>query len=420
MNFEYFIGSKWNNFDWFVELWDLVDIKWGKRIPKWKTYSQNFVGYKYLRVDDLDENWLFVFDNLKNIDEQVYNSIRNYFIEKENLCVSIAGTIWKIALIEEDFDKKLILTENCAKLIIKDKNIILPKYLKFILKSSISQNQFESNYWQETIAKLSLERLKQTKIPVPPLDIQQQIVEKMDQALSEKQRLESESEKILESIDEYVLWELGIELSKEQEEKMCFSINLEEILENKRFDPFYLQNTFNIEKSKHKITNVFDIAEIKKWQSITQSNITEWDFPVIAWWQTSPYNHNKKNYDWNIITVSASWAYSWYVRYHEYPIFASDCSVVFSKDEDNISTKFVYIWLKSNQSEIYKMQKWAWQPHVYPDDIWNFPIPLPPIEIQKKIIDIVNNKIKEAKNKEQEAKEIYEAAKKEIEEMILI
>jgi len=45
---------------------------------------------------------------------------------------------------------------------------------------------------------------------------------------------------------------------------MCFSVDLEEILENKRFDPFYFQNVFNIEESKYDLKNIFDIAEIKK------------------------------------------------------------------------------------------------------------------------------------------------------------
>gem|GEM_PF-4615647 len=53
------------------------------------------------------------------------------------------------------------------------------------------------------------------------------------------------------------------------------------------------------------------------------------------------------------------------------------------------------------------------------ENLLSIKIPLPPIEMQNKIADEVNNRIKEAKTKEQQAKEIYEKAKKEVEEIIL-
>jgi len=50
--------------------------------------------------------------------------------------------------------------------------------------------------------------LKSIKIPLPPLEIQNQIVEKMDFALIEKKRKEFEAKELLESIDNFVLNEL--------------------------------------------------------------------------------------------------------------------------------------------------------------------------------------------------------------------
>lgn len=440
MDFEYFIGSKWNNFDWFIELWNLVEVKWGKRIPKWKTYFENFVGYKYLRVDDLDENGLFIFDNLKNIDEEVYNSIKNYFIEKNNLCVSIAGTIWKIALIEEDFNKKLILTENCAKLIIKDKNIILPKYLKFILKSDISQNQFESNYWQATIAKLSLERLKQTKIPVPSLKIQQQIVEKIDKALLEKQTLETKNKETLESIDEYILWELGIKLPEQQEEKMCFSIDLEDV-KNGRFDVFYNKPEFiSIEKqlsNSNKVISLGDIIDkIKTWTTpSTKEN------PFTNQWMPFFRNTNlrkneilmddvkyvKKEFENKLtysendeIIICIAWTI-WVCAVNDFGRMAINQNVSALKLKDWISPHFVSYLLNTEMFSWFfeRVSSVATIKYINNENLLSIKIPLPPIEMQNKIADEVNNRIKEAKTKEQQAKEIYEKAKKEVEEIIL-
>ncbi len=331
------------------------------------------------------------------------------------LIVRVWAWVCDTAIVWKDFEWSYY-SDNVLK--VKFSNKILPKFFAIYSTTNIWKSLFiKQSKWsgKPVISKTSLQNLN---FPFLSIEKQQEIIDIMDTALAEKKNLENKSEDILNGIDDYVLSELWIQLEK-QEEKMCFIVDLKEIVENNRFDPSYFTNSFKIKKSDYELKNIYDIAEIKKWQSITQDKIIEWNYPVIAWWQTSPYSHNQKNCDWNVITISASWAYSWYVRYHEKPIFASDCSVVFSKDENFISTFFIYTWLKINQKEIYKMQKWAWQPHVYPDDIWNFIIPLPPREIQDKITNEVKSRIKKANELKKQANEIYEQAKNEVEKMIL-
>lgn len=412
-----FLDNVWKSH--FVKLKEIIK-EWSYGIlPPGNSYNdENPI--IFIRATEMSENLYVDFSNALKVPEKYYQNKRS-ILQKGDILIAVKWAtiaskkcIW---FIDREIPKSII---NGSVFRFQTIEWVNPKYIAYYLDSEEAKKQMKfSLVANNAVDYLNKDVIESLQIPVPSLEIQNQIVKNLDKALLEKQTLETESKEILENIEKYVLWELEIKLPEQQEEKMCFSVGLEEIFENKRFDPFYFQNIFNIEESKYDLKKIFDIAEIKKWQSITQSSIVEWDYPVIAWWQTSPYNHNQKNYDWNIITVSASWAYSWYIWYHEQPIFASDCSVVFSKDENEMSTKFIYTWLKSNQKEIYKMQKWAWQPHVYPDDIWNFPIPLPPIEIQNKIVDEVNNKIKEAKAKEQQAKEIYEKAKEEVEEMVL-
>lgn len=109
---------------------------------------------------------------------------------------------------------------------------------------------------------------------------------------------------------------------------------------NGRFDPV---NVLNIgRKSRSTIYEnmaLKAIANIKKGQSLTSNKIIQGDYPVIAGGQSSPYSHNSYNNEANVITVSASGAYSGFVWYHDYPIFASDCSVIYSKDETKFSDR---------------------------------------------------------------------------------
>ena len=49
--------------------------------------------------------------------------------------------------------------------------------------------------------------------------------------------------------------------------------------------------------------------------------------------------HNIANHSNTSVTISASGAYAGYVWLHEYPIFASDCSVIEGNDDVDIQIK---------------------------------------------------------------------------------
>lgn len=168
-----------------------------------------------------------------------------------------------------------------------------------------------------------------------------------------------------------------------------------------------------------KETKLSTIATIEKGQAITSKDIISGDYPVIAGGQSSPYNHNQYNYKGNVVTVSASGAYSGYVWYHDYPIFASDCSVIYSKDEKVYLTKYIYEILHLRQQEIYLLQKGAGQPHVYTSDLAQMTIPIVPLEKQREIISHCNKLRAAAEKLKQEGMNLVESAKKAIETIIL-
>ncbi|MBO6041673.1 restriction endonuclease subunit S [bacterium] len=63
---------------------------------------------------------------------------------------------------------------------------------------------------------------------------------------------------------------------------------------------------------------------------------------------------------------------------------------VISKNPIYITNKFIYYFLKSKQEEILKKQKGGAIPSVYASDIGNMLIPLPPIQIQNEIVNILD------------------------------
>ena len=141
-----------------------------------------------------------------------------------------------------------------------------------------------------------------------------------------------------------------------------------------------------------------DIANIQKGTSITKGKTTEGNIPVVAGGKDIAYYHNASNRDGNIITISASGAYAGFVNYFTTPIFASDCNTVKSKDESVISTKLIYVLLRTIQPLIYELQKGQAQPHVYGSDIANIKIPVPPIDVQKQIVEEIGKVEKECES----------------------
>ncbi len=144
-----------------------------------------------------------------------------------------------------------------------------------------------------------------------------------------------------------------------------------------------------VEKRKHQKWQMVELKEktiIKKGSPITKELIKEGNIPVIAGGQTPAYYHNESNREGKTITVSASGAYAGFINYFKQPIFASDCTTIQTKNENELNSDFLYYVLKSKQDEFYKLQKGMGQPHVYAKDFENFQIPLPPLEVQKEIV----------------------------------
>jgi len=132
-----------------------------------------------------------------------------------------------------------------------------------------------------------------------------------------------------------------------------------------------------------------EVCEMKRGSTITANQAEEGEIPVIAGGQKPAYFHNQSNRDGKNITVAGSGAYAGYVAYWEQPIFVSDAFTVTPK-EALLDIKFVYYFLTNIQDKIYHTKKGSGVPHVHPSSIADFEIPLPPLEIQKKIVECLD------------------------------
>ena len=257
--------------------------------------------------------------------------------------------------------------------------------------------------------------LSEIPIPKPNIETQNKIIEIMKEANLLKEKLEKEADKLLNSIDEYLLKELDIKIN-DNKKKNTFIVKSNE-LKGKRIDTFWysLGNMFYKSK-KFENKKLSDLVNIQKGETITSNTKEDGDIPVIAGGKVPAYYNNKSNYKGNVITISASGS-SGYVWWHDNPIWASDCNVLTEKSKE-ANIKYIYHILKFNQENIYKLQKGSVQSHVYASDLAEIIIPTPPIEVQQKIVNEINERKQKALRLQKEAKETLENAKSKIEEII--
>ena len=328
--------------------------------------------------------------------------------------LTIAANIGDTAILDYPAcypDSLIALTPKSDDLRLEYINI----YFKFI------KSFLEDLAPQAAQKNINYQQLAPVPIVIPPLAVQDEIIRIYENALLARNSKQKQAQTLLTSINDYLLGELGITLPETDNSlnSRIFTVQMSEV-GGGAFDPFTQFNKhYRIEGGKYPNERLDNIAFLQKGQSITSDDIVSGDYPVIAGGQTSPYSHNVCNHKGNVITVSASGAYSGYVWYHDYSIFASDCTVIFSKDENKLITEFLAEVLKVKQQEIYLLQKGAGQPHVYPNDLAKLNIPLPDKPTQQKIIAHIQAIKAQAATLQAEAEQLLSQAKAEIEQMIL-
>jgi type I restriction enzyme S subunit len=162
-----------------VRLGDVCDVLGGKRIPKGEKLSDAATNHPYIRVSDFDGAGGVSTSSLKYVPDKVWGQISRYTISKDDVFLSIAGTIGVTGLIPDELDGAN-LTENACKLVIKSD--LDKKYLYYFTLSTSFRSQTVAGIKQTAQPKLALARIKDIRIPLPPLEEQRRIVARLDAA----------------------------------------------------------------------------------------------------------------------------------------------------------------------------------------------------------------------------------------------
>jgi type I restriction enzyme S subunit len=158
-----------------VELGNVADVKGGKRLPKGHKFADKPTNHPYVRVVDFSNHSVDKTD-LRFISLEDYERVKRYTISSEDVYISIAGTTGLVGTVPQDLDGAN-LTENAAKLVIKDKRRLLKYFLVYALASERGQAEISQRTTKTSQPKLALMRIRQIPIPLPSPIEQQQVVD---------------------------------------------------------------------------------------------------------------------------------------------------------------------------------------------------------------------------------------------------
>ena len=166
-----------NGWMW-VRLGMIVSVLGGKRIPAGRKLTADNTGYRYIRVSDMKDGTVSTEDILY-VPSDIYPSISRYIINKEDIYITVAGTIGRVGKIPEELDDAN-LTENADRLVFSGLN---QDWLIKCLQSSVIQSQIADATTKVGQPKLAIKRIQELLVPLPPITEQKRIVARLEKLL---------------------------------------------------------------------------------------------------------------------------------------------------------------------------------------------------------------------------------------------
>jgi len=410
------------------------------RYPTFYNINYQKAGVRVIKGENINEDGLIDEDqNFDYIDINTHNKFKRTHLKKGDLVFTVRGIIGKVGFY--NFDDEGNINANVIKIRIKKEHN--PKFFWIYLNSKIGQTFIESlssGQVQKTITVPDI-----LKIPIPKLDLETQntIVQLMENAYKIKKQKETEAQQLLNSINDYVLSELGIKLP-ELKDQMTFVVYADDV-KGKRLDAYYYQPKFEevekaIENGKFGVRELKEITvNIKTGTTPHQKMNPFTKNEEIIFLRNSDLDKNKilldnVNYvrkelekqlifskkDELIICIAGTIGIS-AVNIFDFPI-AINQNISSLELKEDVNPFYISSMLNLDIYLKYKFPRIASVATIFyinNANLLNLKIPLPPLEVQNKIAEEVKKRMKKAEQLQKEAKEVLVKTKQEVENIIL-
>ena len=425
----------------------ISDISSGATPKVDENYYTDASGIPFLRVQNVTDEGIDLSD-VKFIKKDVHNGmLKRSQLKKDDLVFTITGRIGSVAVVPDNFEGNINQHSVRFQLKTQIANIAInPRYVAVFLNLSLGQSLALREVTGGTRPALDYKALYSLKTILPPTNIQNHIVSIMRSAYAQKKQKEHEADALLDSIDDYVLTELGIEMPA-VEKKKCFVVYTGETT-GQRVDSHFHQPYFKklysaindysqvfslkslVSELDYGIMPTQDYADsedtgvpmIRVTNLLSDGNIDMSDVKYIPF--DTPRLNLKRVKTNDILMVqcgSTTGKTALVPKSFEDYTFGSFSFVIREKKE--IINQYYLFAILSNRL-IQEQIKHTWnvvtvRPNTSKPNVENLLIPVPSFEIQDQIAEEVMRRRSEVAKLRQEADAIVEQAKERIERMLL-
>ncbi len=337
-------------------------------------------GLPIIRISNIQNDRLL-------LDEVIYFSLNDYKgtnfepfkITKGDILIAMSGaTTGKIGILT--FDTTLYLNQRVGKFkpnITKLNNKFLYYFLltKINFLYSLAGGGAQPNLSSNQI-------LQQITIPIPPLEIQQEIVKILD-AFTELNTELKARKKQYEYYQNMLLDFNGINSNHKDAKIKTYPKRLKTLLQTLAPKGVEFRKLGEVCESTNKKTlKISEVSEVKN----------KGMYPVINSGRDLYGYYHDFNNDGENITIASRGEYAGFINYFNEKFFAGGlCYPYKVKDTNELLTKFLYFYLKTNEIQI--MENLVFRgsiPALNKADIETLTIPIPPLEIQQEIVKILD------------------------------
>ena len=395
-------------------------------------------GYIQIRPTNIDNDGFLKYE--KNIYVPLHKGVP--FVKKGTVLFNNTNSqewVGKTALLQDD--SKLYTSNHITSIIVNSSKVI-SEYLWIVLNIYQRNKVFYSicTNWNNQ-SGVGIDLLQSVKVPIPPISSQQEIVDYYISAYNEKQEREIEAQQLLDSIDTYLLDELGVSLPEIRNElkDRVFLLNRSEL--EGRFDPTVYKDGIKLISSKwdnEKLSKVAFVnpsgaykgriaetpisfvpmevidetfSEITTMDETTieqASGFTKFREGDLLWAKITPCMQNGKSAIAKNLTNGLGCG-------------STEFFILRPKDE-RLAIEYLHVILHMKcvrETAMLYFGGSAGQQRVPASFLENFNLPLPPKEKQIEIANHVYALRQQAKELQEEGKTILENAKLEVERMII-
>ncbi|GAA8857999.1 restriction endonuclease subunit S [Helicobacter pylori] len=257
------------------------------------------------------------------------------------------------------------------------------KFLYYFLKNSqtiLMKSQFGAG-----IPALNKADIENLTIPIPPLEIQQEIVKILDAFTELNTELNTELKARKKQYEYYQNMLLDFNDINQNHK------DAKEKLTQKTY-PKRLKTLLQTLAPKGvEFRKLGEVINILKGKQLNKELLLDYgEYPVMNGGIHASGYWNEYNTDYPKIIISQGGASAGYVNYMTSKFWAGAHCYAIELNSEKLNYKFLYYFLKNSQTILMKSQFGAGIPALNKADIENLTIPIPPLEIQQEIVKILD------------------------------